>query len=214
MSDDDNIDTDDTIELPEAPPAEAFRAVSDLIALISNASACGTRLISLRQHHSRIRNAAKKLAADKAAFQEEMAKERAAIAEEKAAATRRVLTAQEAERGLAERHERYAEMARKWDGLKLPGEPYELFGSISRPQPFSGYQKAKHYAEHGVLPTHPDAPVPNEREAEAEQPTVVRRGPSDAGDWPANVTLTRSPEKPEPALIRVRPNNRKGAAAS
>jgi hypothetical protein len=70
-------------DLP-APPADTFKALFDLLGLVKDASACEMRLASLRQKHSAIRSAQKKLDADRAAFAEYEKTARAEIEAERA----------------------------------------------------------------------------------------------------------------------------------
>ena len=57
----------------------------------------------------------------------------------------------------------------------------------------------------------PAPPVETEPQAE-QQSNTVRRGHGDTVDFPPGTTLSRQPE-PTAVRVRVRPNNRKGAAA-
>ena len=78
----------DDIERAEhqAPAPETFKQLFDLLALIGNATAAETRLISLRQKHSAIRSAQKKLDAERRAFDEYRAEETAKLEREKKSA--------------------------------------------------------------------------------------------------------------------------------
>jgi len=196
------------------PPLDSFRAVKDLVALAVDPRAVKRHLRQLYDALTAITAAQHKLEADRAAHAEQVVKDRAEIADEKAAATKRILTAEESERGLAERTERYTKLAQAWGDLKLPGEPYALFGTISRSVPFSPLEKAKFARDHdGQLPMHPDAPLPLATDGEPIEPSraTIRHDPQGA-EFPEHISLTRSPEKPEPVSIRVRSATRRGGA--
>lgn len=93
----------------QAPPAEAFLAVRDLIGLITNASACETRLISLRQKHSAIRSTQKKLDAERAAFDAYRTEETAKLEQEKKSAADVWATVRSREQALEAREDQARE---------------------------------------------------------------------------------------------------------
>jgi hypothetical protein len=179
--------------LPQAPPAETFKQLFDLLSLVANSSACEGRLANLRRQHAKVRTAVKRLDEAQQAFEAYAAKERADIAAERDSATKRLVRAQDQERAIEERQKRVFEAEQQWANLKLPGQPAEMFGTITRSsdKAFTGLQRARYFAEHGELPRHPDAP-----------PEETRRD-NTGESFPAHTTITRSPEQPEAVRVRV-----------
>jgi len=211
---DDQPDTDDIAEPAERlalPTLDSFAAVRDLIALCIDPRAVKRHLRQLHDALAATAAAQRQLENDRAEHDRVIAAERAEIAAERDALMKRRVDVHQAEASLAERTERITRLERAWSDLTLPGEPPPLMGTLTRSKAYTGLERARYAATHdGALPTHPDA-LPLEGEPQAEPPPApVRRGHGDAGDWPKNVTLTRSPEEP-PAGARVRPG-RKGAA--
>jgi hypothetical protein len=200
-------DTDVTIDTAaepterlSLPSLDSFAAVNNLIALAIDPKAVRRHLRSLHDSLAAIDRERRGLEADRQAFAADKAKQLAEIAAEREVVTRRLLAAQETERANEERHAVIRKLEVAWSGLRLPGEPADGFGTLARSRPFSGLQVARHAAEHGRLPDHPDAPLPQE--------DPVRTG-FDGTEFSKHTTITRTPEPP--AGARVRPG-RKGAA--
>jgi hypothetical protein len=190
-------DTDDTATEQPArlslPSLDSFKAVRDLVALAIDPRAVKRHLRQLHDALAAVDAAQRKLVEDRAAHDEYLAKTRAEIEEQRNMAARIWETAQAAERSIAER-ERRTELEKAWSGLRPPGQPPEMFGTISRSPAFTGLEVAKYAAAHdGRLPEHPDAA------------DSVRTG-NDGEPFAEHTTLTRTPEPPSPAAgARVRP---------
>jgi len=213
MSGTEHMDEDSTEAATEQPThlptLDSFAAVRDLIALCIDARAVKVRLRQLHDSLAATAAAQRQLESDRAAFAEYEKATRAELAARETKLREREVNVHIGEGQNKERAEAINAEKQRWAALRLPGEPAEMFGSISRGRPFSGYEVAKHYADHGVLPDHPDKPLPlDEGEPPEPSPAPVRRGHGDSGDWPANVTLTKEPEHP----VRVRVG-RRGAQA-
>lgn len=211
---DDNDDTEikqssgNMIEQPDAVtefeqiPVDAYAAFFSLIKLAVDARSAKRTVRELRDAANRAASERAQIAADRVEHDRQLAADRTELAQERMTLLGRRQRVERDEAAIEEQRKEFAKLEAAWSGLALPGEPYQLSGTLTRARPFSGLQVAKYAASHnGELPRHPDAPLPNEREAEAERPTAVRHGPGDAGDWPANVSLTRQPEA---QAVRVR----------
>lgn len=214
-----DTDTDtDVIEQPEPLLSpDSFKAVRDLIALVVDPRAVKRNLRQLHDGLAAISAAQLKLDADRAAWGAQQEKERAELVQERAVLLGRRQRVEQDEASIAQQREDIAKLERAWSGLRLPGEPPEFMvgSSIARPQAYTALQRARHYAEHGVPPDHPDKPIEHAEPVQSvEEPrsTNIRRGVGDAGDWPSNVSLTRAPDESEQRIgVRVR-SPRKGAA--
>ncbi|MFY9771034.1 MAG: hypothetical protein WAK04_12470 [Xanthobacteraceae bacterium] len=197
-----NTDTDTAAEPAEHRPLNTpadFALAFNLIALAADPRGFKKKLQGLHRALTAVDEGMARLAADQAAFEKFKAKELGAIAEEKATATKRLLRAQEEERSIEQRREVIDKLERAWAGLRLPGEPPEMFGSISRAEPYSAVAKARYAATHdGALPDHPDAAIDSVRTGNDGEPFV------------AHTTLTRTPEPPG---ARVRPGRSARAGA-
>lgn len=194
-------DTDDTATEQPArlslPSLDSFKAVRDLVALAIDPKAVKRHLRQLHDALAAVDAATRKLADDRAAC-DEHCKRITAEAEEKQKMAGRIWeTAQAAERSIAERDRRTAELEKAWSGLRLPGQPPDMFGTISRSAPFSALEIARYAAAHdGRLPEHPDAAIIDS----------VRTG-NNGEPFAEDTTITRTPEAPSPAAgVRVRPS--------
>jgi hypothetical protein len=208
MSDDIDTGIDATIEVAETgetrPIApDSFKTVRDLIALVVDPKQVKRHLRQLHDSLAQVAAAQVKLAADRAVAAAQIEEDRAELAEERDVLMKRRLAVQRQESELAEREQSYLELERAWSGLQLPGAPPPMMtgATLTRSEPFTGLQKAKHFAEYGRLPDHPGKPIEGAPLVEPS-PAPLRSGPNDAGDWPANVTLTRTEQAPEPVMIR------------
>jgi hypothetical protein len=207
-SDTDTDATDDVIEIEQhpAPPAEVFKQVFDLMTLIANAPACESRLASLRRAHAKIRTAAKKLAADRAAFEEYKSAAEAEIEPQRRSAARIYELAQSRERDV-ERREAAVELAEKRCrelGLD-PAAPAFDARNFRPPGSFQPIEGTSIGQVPERLPP-PDEPI----EDASEAPAAVRRGAHDATDFPPDTTLGRIPDPEETVGVRIR-TRRRGA---
>jgi hypothetical protein len=188
MSSDTDTDTHTATDPPQAPPDAAFKDLFSLLTLIKDANVCEQRLITLRQHHSRLRSAAKKLTADIAAHAERVAKDRAELEQKQKTAANIWKLAQDRERAVEAREEH----CRKIE-TEGPGKHHPNVDPTFVPMEGSGLTRT-------YFP--PPSPPPSEQPAEQPSRSTIRRGPGDASDWPSGTTLTR--DDPAPTSVRVR----------
>jgi len=177
--------------------------VQNLISLCVNPKQVRRHLRSLHDALAAVDAAEKRLNDARVEHDAAIAKDRAELAAERHTLLLRRQRVEQSETELEQKRETIRKLESSWNNLALPGEPAPLYGSITRSRPYSGLAVAKHYAEHGVLPDHPDAPLPTEdSEAQAEPSPVAadRHGQK----FPPGVTLTHTPEAP----VRVRPGRR------
>lgn len=160
----------DQAELPGAPAPDAFAALFNLLALIADQRAFKARLNGLSRALEAVTSGEKKLAQCRAAFDAHEASARAELEKERAALRKRQVAVEIAEGELIERREWIIANEAKW---RNAGETDDLVLRGVRAPERSPIQKAR--AAH---------------RAAAEQP--VHSG-FDGGEFPAGVTITRSP---------------------
>jgi hypothetical protein len=107
------------------PSPEAFAAVTGLIALITDAKACGKRLADLQAQMGTVTVSQAKLETERAEHDKKVAAETAEFAEREAAVRKREVAVAFAERDVNERAQRFA--AEQPD--RYPPSP-NFFGSI------------------------------------------------------------------------------------
>jgi hypothetical protein len=205
--DDTEIDTD--VEQPAPPPpavSEAIAIAFDLIALAADPRTFEARLTALRRARAKIRTAAKKLAADRAAFEEYKSAAEAEIEPQRRSAARIYELAQSRERDV-ERREAAVELAEKRCrelGLD-PAAPAFDARNFRPPGSFQPIEGTSIGQVPERLPP-PDEPI----EDASEAPAAVRRGAHDATDFPPDTTLGRIPDPEETVGVRIR-TRRRGA---
>jgi hypothetical protein len=195
MDNDTDTDTADAIELPQAPPDAAFKDLFSLLTLIKDASVCEQRLITLRQHHSRLRSAQKKLTADIAAHAAQVVKDRAELEQKQKTAANIWKLAQDRERAVEAREEHCRKREAEGPGGYRPSRDSTFV-------PMEGSGLTRTYFPPPPPPP-PPSPPPDEPPAEQLSRSTIRRGPGDASDWPPGTTLTRDDPAP-PQAVRVR----------
>jgi hypothetical protein len=190
---------------------EADKAVRDLIALALDPRAVKRNLRQLHDALAAVSAAQSKLDAERAEFVEWKAKEIADFEPQRRQAVRlfEIATAKTKE---AEAQKNAAEAL----GQRNLGRERELEQlGVRVPAEHRDYTPPT--VHHDFIPIagtsitrapEPRPRPPGESEPQAEQQShTIRRGPGDASDWPANVSLTR---QAEPQAVRVRVG-RKGA---
>jgi hypothetical protein len=213
-TDDATDDTpDDPTEQPEhhpvLPSLDSFKAVRDLVALVTDPRMVKRNLRSLHDALAATTAAQRQLESDRAALAEYEKATRAELAAREAKLREgevALANKKEArEDRLVEREQRIAALEKAWGALRLPGDDnFPTFGGLTREGPrVSGLQKARFFEKHGRLPhvdESLDAPVASSEPPPEQSRTVVvgRDG----------TTLAQSVE--EPVRARV---GRRGADA-
>jgi hypothetical protein len=198
MTDTDDV-TDAATEQPESRsiPSDAFAAALSLIVLAADPRGFKKKLQGLHRALTAVDEGMARLAADRTEHDRVVAADRAALDERRKSAAHIWEIAKNAEARIADREQTVAELERRWSGLRLPGEPPEFFGSLTQSKPFTGLEVAKYAAAHdGALPPHPDAPIDSVRSGNNDEP------------FPESTTITRQPEVPPPAGVRIRNRGR------
>lgn len=170
---------------------EAWQQVFALIELAADPKGFKRRLHGLANALAAASAAQLKLAADRAAHDTQLAKDRAELEADRAVVQKRRLDVEVAEGRSAEREQRYFELQKQWGNLKLPGDTFAAFGGLTRAPLHTPLEVARFTTEHGRLPA-------------VDEPITVREG-TDGAPFPDHTTITRSQPAPEPPAAGAAP---------
>jgi hypothetical protein len=186
MNDQDETDID-AIEALPAPPHDAFAALENLLQLVADPKAFKSWLRGLHQALAAVTEGQAKLAAERKAFVEESAQERAALAVERADVEKRRTAVNAAEGLLTMRERCIADLEGQWKFVSET-DPLVLSG-MRAPEYGTALQKARRAA--GIDPPLDD-----------DEPTVERRLSREADDgtpFPPDTTIVAD------VAVRTRP---------
>jgi hypothetical protein len=184
---------------------DAYATFGAFVRLITDPKAAKRTARELRNAAAAVAAARQELDAARIEQEARWAADRAEIEAERAALRKRQLDVAAAEASIKQRQGVIGNLERAWSDLALPGEPPPMTGTLGRARPFSGLQVARHFAENGSLPDHPDAPL--------ESDSV--RYAADGSEFPKNISLRRQASDSDAATgVRVRTRGRRNAAAT